>query len=209
MSAADTETATPTEHRARLLEGMAQCVAAQGYADTTIADIVREAGVSRRTFYEHFSDKAACLVALYEAASQNALAVLRSAVDPQRGWQEQVESAIGAYLGVLASNPVLMRTLFVDILGLGLPGLAARRHANQQLADFMQEVVNQPSSGPVLHSAMAMAVVGGINELVLQAIEQDQVARLGELVAPASALLRAAVTPPPETEVSKNQAKAC
>jgi len=209
MSAADTETATPTEHRARLLEGMAQCVAAQGYADTTIADIVREAGVSRRTFYEHFSDKAVCLVALYEAASQNALAVLRSAVDPQRGWQEQVESAIGAYLGVLASNPVLMRTLFVDILGLGLPGLAARRHANQQLADFMQEVVNQPSSGPVLHSAMAMAVVGGINELVLQAIEQDQVARLGELVAPASALLRAAVTPPPETEVSKNQAKAC
>ena len=193
MSAADTETATPTEHRARLLEGMAQCVAAQGYADTTIADIVREAGVSRRTFYEHFSDKAVCLVALYEAASQNALAVLRSAVDPQRGWQEQVESAIGAYLGVLASNPVLMRTLFVDILGLGLPGLAARRHANQQLADFMQEVVNQPSSGPVLHSAMAMAVVGGINELVLQAIEQDQVARLGELVAPASALLRAAV----------------
>jgi AcrR family transcriptional regulator len=210
MSAADTETATPTEHRSRLLEGMAQCVAAQGYADTTIADIVREAGVSRRTFYEHFSDKAACLVALYEAASQNALAVLRSSVDPQRGWQEQVESAIGAYLGVLASNPVLMRTLFVDILGLGLPGLAARRHANQQLADFMQEVVNQPSSaGPVLHGAMAMAVVGGINELVLQAIEQDQVARLGELVAPASALLRAAVTPPPETEVSKNQAKAC
>ena len=56
---------------------------------------------------------------------------------------------------------------------------------------------------------MAMAVVGGINELVLQAIEQDQVARLGELVAPASALLRAAVTPPPETEVSKNQVKAC
>ena len=193
MSAADTETATPTEHRSRLLEGMAQCVAAQGYADTTIADIVREAGVSRRTFYEHFSDKAVCLVALYEAASQNALAVLRSAVDPQRGWQEQVESAIGAYLGVLASNPVLMRTLFVDILGLGLPGLAARRHANQQLADFMQEVVNQPSSGPVLHSAMAMAVVGGINELVLQAIEQDQVAALADLVAPSSALLRAAV----------------
>ncbi len=52
-----------TEHRARLLEGMARAVAAQGYADTTIADIVREAGVSRRTFYEHFSDKTDCLSA--------------------------------------------------------------------------------------------------------------------------------------------------
>ena len=183
------------EHRSRLLEGMARCVAAQGYADTTIADIVREAGVSRRTFYEHFSDKTGCLVALYEGASQNALVVLRSAIDPQRGWQVQVEQAMGAYFAVLASNPVLMRTLFVDILGLGLPGLAARRRVNQHLADFMREVVNQPPAGPVLlDSAMAMAVVGGINELVLQAIEQDQVAQLAALVAPASALLRAAVT---------------
>ena len=62
---------------------MAQAVAAKGYADTTIADIVREASVSRRTFYEHFSSKAECLVALYEAASHNALKVLREAIDPQ------------------------------------------------------------------------------------------------------------------------------
>lgn len=181
-------------HRARLLEGMARCVATQGYADTTIADIVREAGVSRRTFYEYFTDKPGCLIALHAAASQNALAVLRSAIQPDRGWQAQVEHAIAAYLGALALNPVLMRALFVDILGLGMPGLVARRRANQQLADFMLDVVNQPPSGPVLlPRAMAMAVVGGINELVLEAIEQDEVAALADLVAPASALLRAVV----------------
>ena len=181
-------------HHTRLLEGMARCVASQGYADTTIADIVREAGVSRRTFYECFTDKPGCLIALHEAASQNALAVLRSAIQPDRGWQAQVEQAIAAYLGALALNPVLLRALFVDILGLGMPGLAARRRANQERADFMLGVVNQPPLGPVLlHSAMAMAVVGGINELVLQEIEQDQVAALADLVAPSSALLRAAV----------------
>ena len=150
--------------------------------------------MSRRTFYECFTDKPGCLIALHEAASQNALAVLRSAIQPDRDWQAQVEQAIAAYLGALAMNPVLMRALFVDILGLGMPGLAARRRANQQLADFMLGVVNQPPLGPVLlHSAMAMAVVGGINELVLQAIEQDQVAALADLVTPSSALLRAAV----------------
>ena len=66
-------------HRSRLLEGMAQAVAARGYADATIADIVREAGVSRRTFYEHFGAKADCLVALYEASSHNALKLLQGA----------------------------------------------------------------------------------------------------------------------------------
>eukprot|EP01041_Mallomonas_annulata_P036219 gene36219-59278_t len=116
---------------------MARAVAAKGYADTTIADIVREASVSRRTFYENFADKAECLIALYEVASGNAIAVLRGAIDPHSDWQAQVEQAMGAYFGVLARNPVLLRTLFIDILGLGAPGLAARRRANQQLADLM------------------------------------------------------------------------
>ncbi len=49
MTAAADTPAPGNEHRARLLEGMARAVAAKGYADTTIADIVREASVSRRT----------------------------------------------------------------------------------------------------------------------------------------------------------------
>lgn len=177
---------------------MARAVAAKGYADTTIADIVREASVSRRTFYEHFSDKAECLVALYEAASGNAIAVLRAAIDPASDWEAQVEQAMGAYLGVLARNPVLLRTLFIDILGLGTPGLAARRRANQQLADLMLDVVNnrpgERKRKAPLQPTMAMAVVGGINEMVLQSIEQGRAAKLQELVEPASALLRAAIS---------------
>src|SRR5687768_7180530 len=120
---AETETeAAIHEHRHRLLEGMAHAVAAKGYADTTIADIVREASVSRRTFYEHFSTKAECLIALYQAASYNALKVLRGAIDPAREWPGQVERALAAYLGSMAQNPILMRTLFVEILGLGPAG---------------------------------------------------------------------------------------
>jgi AcrR family transcriptional regulator len=181
------------EHRGRLLEGMAHAVAEKGYASTTIADIVREAGVSRRTFYEHFAGKAECLVALFEAASHNALKVLRGAIDPSHPWQTQVERALAAYLEGMASNPVLLRTLYVEILGLGLEGLAARRRVNQEIADFMLAVVNGGSRrGPPLSAQMAMAVVGGINELVLECIEQDRVDRLVELVGPAAQLVRAA-----------------
>ena len=192
--------AAGTEHRARLLEGMARAVAAKGYADTTIADIVREASVSRRTFYENFADKAECLTALYEAASANALGVLRAAINPQSDWQAQLEQALSAYFEALACNPVLLRTLFIEILGLGMPGLAARRRANQQLVDLMLEVVNPRRAGqgsehrPALKPAMAMAVVGGINEMVLQSIEQGRAGQLQELVEPSAALLRAAVS---------------
>jgi AcrR family transcriptional regulator len=177
------------QHRGRLLEGMAVAVARKGYAETTIADIVREASVSRRTFYENFATKAECLVALYEAASHNALKVLRGAVDPRHEWELQVEGALRAYLECMASNPVLMRTLFVEILHLGTEGLAARRRVNQEIADYMLEVVGRDKVTPEL----AMAVVGGIHELVLQAIEDGRVERLAELTPTASALVKAVV----------------
>lgn len=192
----DAAASVGAEHRSRLLEGMARAIADKGYAGTTIADIVREASVSRRTFYEHFEDKAQGFIALYEAASGRAFSVLRAAIDPQAAWQAQAEQVLGAYLDALSANPVLLRTLFIEILGLGAPGLAARRRANQQLADLMLEVVNRPPGGArrgaPLQPTMAMAVVGGIHEMVLQSIEQGHAGALQELVAPAAALLRAA-----------------
>ena len=185
------------EPRSRLLEGMAQAVAERGYAATTIADVVREAGVSRRTFYEHFSGKAECLVALYGAASHNALKVLRGAIDPAHPWQTQVEHALAAYLGGLAANPLLLRTLYIEILGLGPAGLAARRRVNQEIAGFMLEVVNGGKGRQApLSARMAMAVVGGINELVLECIEQDRIDRLADLVEPAAALVHAVTGTP-------------
>jgi len=187
----------PLEHRHRLLEGMAHAVAAKGYADTTIADIVREATVSRRTFYEHFATKADCLIALYDAASREALKVLQGAIDPAHSWQGQLEGAMRAYLGALALNPVLLRTLFIDIIALGAPGLAARRRVSEEIAAFIVQVAERPSSGAhgVFTPALAMAVVGGIHELVLQAIEQGRDG-LDDLVAPSCDLVRAVALRP-------------
>lgn len=188
---------TASEHRYRLLEGMANALAANGYAATTIADIVHAASVSRRTFYEHFSTKAECLIALYESASLNALHVLRDAIDPAQAWQMQVEVAMAAYLKCLSQNPLLTRTLFIEILGLGLDGLIARRRVNRQIAEFMLLVINSERDKRkperILSEDMAMAVVGGINELILQAIEQDHVSELEDLTHPAIELLLSVV----------------
>ncbi len=191
MTQALNEADTASTHRHRLLEGMARAVAENGYADTTIADIVREAGVSRRTFYEYFGTKTDCFIALYEAASHAALKVLRDAIDPARDWHVQLDAAMRAYLDCLSQNPVLLRTLFIEILGLGADGLAARRRVNAEIAAFMLKVINAGGAREPLSRELAMAVVGGINELVLQAIEQDRVGDLKKLAAPAIRLVRA------------------
>jgi AcrR family transcriptional regulator len=178
----------PHEHRARLLQAMATVAATQGLAAASIAAVVAEAGVSKRTFYEHFVDKDACFLALYRAASASALRTLRESVQPERPWQDQVEHALGAYLAHLAAGPQLIRMLFVEIHHLGPAGAAVRREVMQHLADYMLETIN--ACGVVLSPTMAMAAVGGIHELVLQAIERGEAAQLEELTPTASAVVR-------------------
>ena len=192
--------ASPTslaEPRRRLLDAMSHTVARKGYAGATIGDLAAHARVSRRTFYEHFASKDECLIALYEAASDQALAVLQAAIDPERDWHAQVEQAMSAYLSTLACNPTLLRTLFIAILGLGPEGLAARRRANRRLAEFIVAVVSGPAARPrrakPLPAAFAMAIVGAINELILQAIEDDRVAELPALTGVAAQIARALI----------------
>jgi len=184
---------TANEHRSRLLDGMAVSITARGYMATTIADIVREAGVSRRTFYEHFEGRPECRIALHDAASAAALQVLQGAIEPLHDWQVQMERALAAYLGALACNPVLLRTLFLDLPALGAPGLAARRRAHQAIVNFMLKTVNTGPEERSLDTAMAVAAVGGIHELVLQAIEREEVAALSERAPTAARLVRAVV----------------
>ncbi len=192
----------PNEHRARLLQAMAHVAAAQGLAATSIAAVVAEAGVSKRTFYEHFADKDACFLELYRAASASALRTLRESVQPERPWQDQVEHALGAYLAHLAAGPQLIRMLFVEIHHLGQAGATVRREVMQHLADYMLETIN--AQEPVLTPTMAMAAVGGIHELVLQAIERGEAAQLERLTPSTSAVVRLLAGGPPAPATKKN-----
>ena len=183
---------------------MADVAAGRGYAETTIADIVRVAGVSKRTFYENFASKDACFLALYRAASHAALRALRSSLSPDKPWQVQVEHALSTYFAHLAAGPALVRTLFVEIHQLGSAGMQVRREVMQHMADFMLETVNASSanesglseeertSSPMLLSrTMALAAVGGINELVLEAIEKGEIEQLQALSSAAGEVVRA------------------
>jgi AcrR family transcriptional regulator len=162
-----------TEHFQRLLHGMARCVSTKGYGATTIADIVSEAAVSRRTFYEHFATKADCLMALYESVSLDALSVLKSQVKPDVPWRDQVQDALTAYFGWMAKNPVLI----------GADGLKVRRRMHQEIAEFISETVNNARlNTPALSGDLIIALVGGIHELVLHQSEKSDVFNVAELV---------------------------
>lgn len=184
------ETFNGSEHRRRLLQAMASMAATKGLAAVTIADVVGEAGVSKRTFYEHFESKDACFLELYQAVSMNALKTLRDSVSAERPWQQQLEQALQAYLTHMAANPELLRTLFIEIHHLGVAGERARRDVMDALASFMVETLGRGPGESAIDEGLALAAVGGINELILQAIEQGRVAELPAMTPVASEVVR-------------------
>lgn len=184
------QTARGAEHRRRLLQAMGSVAALKGFVAVTIADVVREAGVSKRTFYEHFDSKDACFLDLYRAVGARALKTLQEAVSADRPWHQQLEQALQAYLSHMAGSPELLRTLFIEIHHLGAPGERARREIMDAMADFMVQTLRREPGSRLLDEGLALAAVGGINELILRAIERGQVTELPSMTATASEVVR-------------------
>jgi AcrR family transcriptional regulator len=69
---------------------MAAAVVERGYLATTIADIVRHARVSKRTFYEHFADKEECFLSAYASTSEYLLRLVAAAAEGEPEWQSRI-----------------------------------------------------------------------------------------------------------------------
>lgn len=179
----------------RLMEAMAEVMSDNGYANITIADIVARARVSKRTFYECFASKQDCLLALCRHVSDHIMVVVLAALRPGLPWAEQVREVTQGYLGAIKAQPVLMRSLYLEVYAAGAPGLAVRREVNQRFAELLRQQVDQArvseSGIKSLSRPLATAVIAGVNELILQLLEEDQEAKLMSLVAPASELVLA------------------
>ncbi len=171
------------EVRERLLAAALDCISGEGWGNLTIADIVRRARVSKRTFYEHFSTKDACLLALFESAASELLLELQAAQGEHSG-QGTAGVAAGTmlYLARLKERPRVVRTLLLEILSLGAEGLTARRRVMRSFALFLQHAINEAGAGPPIGLDVATMIVGGINEATLEALEEDRLEQLTELV---------------------------
>jgi AcrR family transcriptional regulator len=190
-----------TGHRARLTGGLAAAIAEKGYAAATIADVVRHAHVSKRTFYEHFADKEACFLALYSETTDGLLALIAGEVArAQGGWEQRLAVAARAYFDRVAAEPALIRSGLIEIRAAGPAARALRRDVQRRYAEMLRSLSEEaaaedPSVTP-LSPGLATAVVGGIDELMLEAVEAGQERRLGELADVAVELIRAVLARP-------------
>ena len=171
---------TARGQRARLLAAMAGVVADKGYAAATVADVVREAGVSRTTFYELFASKEACFLEAYRHGVDVMIEAVRAAVRDAVGWRAQLRAGVRAYLSTLSAEPRFARTYLIEIHAAGPAALEARtdalrRFARRYAAAAREAGVHAP------HPDALLILCAGTEQLCAERVRAAERARLSEL----------------------------
>lgn len=154
--------------RDRMVDAMVAVVADKGYTETTVADIISAAGVSRATFYEQFADKEDCFVAAYSNVMESMLTIVAGgfAADDSGDWIERLRGGLRSLLNYLAENPVAVRVGIVEGFGAGSRARDRYQEAVSAFFPFLdagRELVDEADRIP---NETPRVVVGGISALI-------------------------------------------
>jgi AcrR family transcriptional regulator len=173
-----------SSQRERILEALREAIAEHGYSGASVADVIKRAGVSRKTFYAQFTDKEDCFLTIYDAQVARLHAVTRDAFDAQDEWVPALRAALTALLHALAYDPAAARLCFVDVLAAG-PHAAEARNASMRDLEAILELGrggDASAGGATTPGALGRSMVGGLGEVLYQEIVAGRAEQLPALL---------------------------
>ena len=177
--------------RERLLAAVAQLVAENGYAETTIRQIADTASVSRRTVYEQFTGKEDVFAAAYGALDDHLAKLMADAAAAEEEWPDRAAAAFAALIRFLSSSPNFARLYLIEVAAVGEPLVAAREKAAGRLVDLLAPGreyarAREPAEG------IEEALAGGIVVLLTRRVVAGDAAQLTDFT---PAVIEFALTP--------------
>jgi AcrR family transcriptional regulator len=185
--------------RERILAAVGDVVSAAGYHDMSVEDVIVTAGVSRRTFYEHFANKQEAFLAAYDAVLLQLLSAVQDAYEPEGTFVDRMRAGLAAFLDFLAREPGFARMCIVEALAAGPDAIARRNGAMSAFATIVADNAREFGTPLEPHPLTAETIVGGIYEVVYTRIVRGDIRQLPELLPD---LLYAALLPYQGKEVA-------
>ncbi|HYI99617.1 MAG TPA: TetR/AcrR family transcriptional regulator [Thermoleophilaceae bacterium] len=167
--------------RERVLAAMRELVAGRGFQDVPVAEVIRRAGVSRKTFYELYASKEECFVALYDQELERLLFPTLQAFQGTESWVDRLRTALGVLLGALAADPAAARLCFVEVLSAGPKALARRNGAMAKLDPLFDRANVSTAVGSTRPRAVTAGAVGYLSEVLNREIAAGRTTELPEL----------------------------
>lgn len=166
--------------RLRLALAMIDAIAKNGYQATRVADVIALAGVSRKTFYEHFDNKQDCLLSTFDLIADEGMRRVEGAYREAEGWPGRVEAAIGALFHSAIENPGALRLSLLEIAAVGPVGIERRGRSLGRYEDFLNDALALAPGGGAVSSVTLKVVIGGLNRVLYKRVLHDEA---GELLA--------------------------
>jgi AcrR family transcriptional regulator len=166
------------------MAAMAEVVAERGYATVKVKDVTDAAGVSRRTFYEHFKNKEVCFIATFDEALERMResVIDAAAAAPSDEWPVRIRAGLDAALEFLAQEPDLARLFLIEAPGVGPGAKASSRRLVEELIERLREGRSSRTGGKKLPAATEEVLVGGVARLVVRALNAGGGKRINNLL---------------------------
>ena len=165
------------DQRERLYEALIQAVNERGFVATTISDLVAGAGVSRRSFYEHFENKEECLLATYDTLIGRLTARIVEAYDPEDEWTDQIEAFVRALFEASSDRPDAARLVCVEMGAAGPVGIERWARDAELLTKFVTNVFDQAPGEGTVPAPVARAIVGALRTILYSRVRRERSSR--------------------------------
>jgi AcrR family transcriptional regulator len=165
----------------RILRAIGELVAKRGYNAVTLELIVKRARVSSKTFYNHFPNKEACFLELFDSTMARSREKVDAALaaDPDAPWPQQVLTALNALFGAIIADPLIARAAIVEAPTVGpvivdryedamtalSPLLRQGRRYRSEGADELPSTLEDTLAGGLLWSAYQRLIVGEVDRI--------------------------------------------
>lgn len=173
-----------------MLYALAEAMGTKGYVGTSVADVIRGAGVSRETFYQQFSSKQDCFIEAFDTAAEVLLPTLRQAGQTGGSAPDRLERLLAAYLDAMAGEPALARVFLIEVYAAGPEALMRRADVQQRFVDIVAAALDARSSRTVF---ACEAFVAAVSSMVTARLAAGDLAGLQSLQAPFAELARRAI----------------
>jgi AcrR family transcriptional regulator len=168
--------------RGRLLVAMAELVGHDGYAATTVANVLAYAGVSRKAFYQHFANKQECFLEAYDAIATEGRREISRAYEAAANPAEGAQLAIAKLFERAIENPGGVRVALVEAGVVGQAGIERRERLMSEYESLLRDMLGLPAGSGTVPNPVLRGIVGGLNGVLYAHLRSGQLKELVELV---------------------------
>jgi AcrR family transcriptional regulator len=163
--------------RELILAAMIRVVGSKGYKETSVADVIEEAGTSRTTFYKNFEDKHECFLAAYDMLVEQVFAEVVANCNGEQSWLERVEKGLTTIVELFALDPKLARTAVVEVAAAGADARQRHWDAIARFTEYL-DGGRELSDGRELPENISLMSAGAVSGLIFDELLAGRAAQL-------------------------------